>query len=287
MECYAMSMRAVLVLVVLALFGVTATGVARADEVAPELEGADLRAKAQAELKKLVSGLPSNDQRRLVGIYVAFDPSVSDPVAQVACDDDGDYVVLLSDAMLRLVAHVARAESYDEANGSRKVEEYAGFLVRSQIPGRRLLPPPPGFYIAEKPAETYDERLSDALSFVIARELTHFRAGDLVCPKPTATKESGDDTWTSAEQRKASEVAQDVYPGRQMERDSEAIVRVLDAGRSARGALALLRFFTQFEAERLIAVGRFSPGYLAQHPSAAMRSASLQRTIDDYKKSSE
>lgn len=282
-----MSMRSVLVALALVLFATLGTRTARADEVAPELEGADLRVKAQAELRKLVSGLPQNDQRRLTGIYVAFDANVSDPIAQIACDDDGDYVVLLSDAMLRLLAHIARAESYDEANGSRKVEDYAAFLVRTQIPGRRLLPPPPGFYIAEKPADTYEERLSDALAFVVGRELTHFRAGDHVCPKPTATKESGDDTWTSAEQRKASEIAGSVYPGRQAERDNEAIVRVLDAGRSERGALALLRFFTQFEAERLIAVGRFVPSYLATHPSAAVRGASLRRTVDDHKKSSD
>ncbi len=279
-----MSMRVVLGLM-LALIAIVAPRAARADEVAPELEGADLRLMAQHELKKLVAQLPANDQKRLTGIYVAFDPSPSDPIAQVACDDDGDYVVLLSDAMLRLVAHVARAESYDEANSSRKVEDYAAFLVRTQVPGRRLLPPPPGFYTAAKPAGSYDERLSDALSFVVARELTHFRAGDHVCPRPTPTKESGDDTWTTAEQRKANEIAQSVYPGRH-ERDGEATVRVLDAGRTERGALALLRFFTQFEAERVVAVGRFSPTYLAQHPGAVLRAATVKRTSDAHNSSS-
>ena len=147
------------------------------------------------------------------------------------------------------------------------------------------MPPPPGFYIAEKPAATYDERLTDAVSFVVARELTHFRAGDHVCPKPTATKESGDDTWTSAEQRKANETAESVYPGRQLERDNEAIVRVLDGGRSGRGALALLRFFTQFEVERVVAIGRFSPSYLQRHPSAVTRAANVKLTIDGHTKS--
>jgi hypothetical protein len=276
-------MRAVLLALILAaLFGFHAK-TARADEVAPDLEGADLRTKARAELKRLVAAMPANDRKRLVGIYAAFDPSVSDPVAQVACDDDGDYVVLLSDAMLRLLTHVARADSYDEANGSRKVEDYAGFLVRSQTPGRRLLPPPPGFYIAERPAATYDDRLNEALSFVVARELSHLRAGDLVCPKPTATKESGDDEWTSVEQRKASETAGTVYPGRQMERDSEGLVRVLESGRTEKGSLALLRFFTQFEVENRVALGRFAPTYLAHHPAAAMRTANLKRAIETRK----
>ncbi|MBN9168105.1 MAG: hypothetical protein J0I07_44665, partial [Myxococcales bacterium] len=213
---------ALVVALLIALCGLVRTPSARADEVAPDLEGSDLRVKAQAELKRLLSAMPSNDQRRLVGVYMAFDTSTSDPLAQVACDDDGDYVVLVSDAMLRLLGHIARAESYDEANASSKVEEYAAFLVRSQTPGRRLLPPSPGFYIATKPASTYEDRLADALSFVVAHELTRLRAGDLVCSKPTATKESGDDVWTSAEQRKAAESAEHVYPARQMGRDEEA-----------------------------------------------------------------
>jgi hypothetical protein len=279
-------MRGPFVVLVIALLGLAETR-ARADEVAPDLEGADLRVKAQAELKNLVAAMPPNDQKRLVGVYAAFETSASDPVAQVACDDDGDYVVLLSDAMLRLLGHVARAESYDEANGSHKVEEYAAFLVRSQTPGRRLLPPPPGFYIAEKPAATYEERLADALSFVVAHELTRLRAGDLVCPKPTATKESGDDVWTSAEQRKAAETAASVYPGRPLERDSEALARVQNGGRTERGALALLRFFTQFETEKAVALSRFSPPYLTHHPGSALRLGNLKREIEARKSAAE
>jgi len=273
-------MRTLILLVLGALVGLFVPRSAYADEVAPELEGADLRVRAQAELKKLFTALPRDDQRRLAGTYAAFDPNVGDPIAQIACDEDGDHVVVLSDAMLRLVAHVARAESYDEANGSRKLEDYASFLVRSQTPGRRLLPPPPGFYVAEKPATTYDDRLADVLSFVVGRELAHLRAGDLVCPKPTATKESGDDVWTAAEQRKAAEIATVVYPGRQMERDDEALVRIVEGGRTNKGALGLLRFFAQVEVERRVVSGRFAPTYLAHHPSASLRMASLKQAID-------
>ena len=253
---------------------------ARADEVAPELEGADLRAKAQAELRVLFGSMARNDQRRLIGAYVAFDANVSDPSAQVACDDDGDYVVVMSDAMLRLVAHVALAASHDEANGTRKIDEYASFVARSRVPGRRLLPPPPGFYTASTPARTSDERLREGLAFVLARELTHLRAGDLVCPRPTATKESGDDVWTGAEQRKASETAAIVYPGRFIERDNEATVRLLEAGRSELGAMALLRFFVQLEAERVVAIGQVLPTYARQHPSAVTRAAVVKQAAD-------
>lgn len=279
--CYGKRVRGLVVLlvttwIVLAL----PASAARASDASPELAAAELRARAQSELRRLTSLLDARDRSKLVGIYVAFDPSASDPLAQVACDDDGDYVIVLSEALLRLLTHVARAASYEDAGASRKVEEYAGFLARSQLPGRRLLPPPPGFYIAERPAATYDVRLDEALSFVLARELAHLRAGDLSCPSPTATKESGDDTWTKREQRKARGVASAVYPGDQAKRDAEATLHVLSLGHTERGALALIRLFVQLELEDRVALGRFSPSYAVHHPGPALRAATVRHTAE-------
>lgn len=281
------SMRRV-VLAVLTLFALLASPViaergARADEIAPELETLELRQKAQAEAKRLVSSLAAGDQRRLVGLYLAFDTNASDPSAMVACDDDGDYVIVVTDALLRLISLVARAQSYDEANASHALEDYAGFVARSQIPSRRLLPPPPGFFTAQQPGTTQESRLREALSFVVARELAHLRAGDLVCAHPTATHEHGDDEWTAAEQRRAIETAARVYPGHALERDTEATARVLDAGRAEEGALGLLRFFAQFEVERAVAASRFAPTYLVQHPGAAIRMTVVRTAARDHR----
>jgi hypothetical protein len=247
----------------------------RADEIAPELETQVLRQKAQAELKRVFAGLSDGDRRRLAGTYLAVDPDPSDPYAVAACDDDGDYVVVVSDAMLRLVANVARAQSYDEANGSRRIEEYATYVARNQIPGRRLTPPPPGFYTADSPGSTGEERLRESLAFVVTRELVSERAGDLVCPHPTATKEHGDDEWTEKERRVALEAASRLYPGSAAARDAEATARVLDAGRSERGALGLMRYFEQTETDRATFVPRATPTYLTHHPSAATRAATI------------
>lgn len=272
-RCLAFALAAALALV---------AGPAAADEVAPDLEPSDLREIAKSELKKLVTGLPANDQKRLVGVYAAFHSDASDPFALAACDDDGDYVVVVSDAMLRLVANVARAQSYDDANTSRKVEDYAAYVARTQIPGRRLVPPPPGFYTAELAAKTYDDRLRESLSFVVARELTHLRTAQITCPKPTATKESGDDEWATAEHRRALENTGTLYPGRGTH-DGEAIARVLDAGRTERGALGLLRFFDQYEAEQRVFVPRFTPTYRAYYPSSAMRASAIKVAAESHR----
>ncbi len=278
------------VLVVLSLFGLfamVADRTARADEIAPELETLELRQKAEAEAKKLVSGLTPTDQRRLIGVYVAFDTNPSDPSAMVACDDDGDYVVVISDALLRLISLVARAQSQDEVNASHAIEDYAALVARSQIPGQRLLPPPPGFFSMQQSGTTHDLRLREALSFVLARELAHAKAGDLVCPHPTATHEHGDDEWTAAEQRRALETAARVYAaspsGHPVERDTEATISVLEAGRTEDGALGLLRFFAQLEVERSAHASRFAPTYLVQHPRAALRATVVKSAAKEHR----
>lgn len=248
---------------------------ARADEVAPALEGADLRVHARAELKALVATLDIAERTRLVGIYVAFDDSVVDPIAQVACDDDGDYVVLLSDAMLRLVAQIARADTADERRGSSILDEYASFVARTQVPGRRIVPPAPGFFVEGSHEEPSEERLHAALSFVIADELERLRARDLVCARPTATRERGDDVWTAAEARAAAQVAVAVYPAHDVERDAAAFARVRKSGRSERGALAVTRFFAKLEAART-ADTRFAPSYSRAHPNPGARLRNLE-----------
>lgn len=255
---------------------------ALADEVAPDLEPSDLREMAKTELKKIAAALPANDQKRLAGVYAAFHSDASDPFAIAGCDDDGDYVVVISDAMLRLAANVARAQSYDDANTSRKIEDYAAYVARTQIPGRRLVPPPPGFYTAELKAGTYDDRLRESLAFVVARELTHLRTGQLTCPKPTATKEAGDDEWTAAEHRRALENVGTLYPGRGTH-DGEAIVRVIGVGRSERGAIGLLRFLDQYEAEQRVFVPRFNPTYRTYYPSSAMRASAIKVAVESHR----
>lgn len=272
-----------LVFVLVGLLASSRAGDAHADPLAPELETLELHQTAQNEAKRLVQGLAAGDQRRLVGLYVAFDPNAGDPSAMVACDDDGDFVIVLTDAMLRLASLVARAQSYDEVNNGRAIEDYAAFVARVQLPNRRLVPPPPGFFVAQKPGTTEDLRLREALAFVLARELAHLRAGDLVCPHPTATHERGDDEWSAAEQRRALETAASVYPGHPTERDSEATVRMLETGRTEEGALGLLRFFAQLEAERVVHASRFNPTYLVQHPGSATRLATVKNAAKAHR----
>lgn len=248
-----------------------------------------LRAVARTELDRALGALEPDERRRLAGTYIALDDDAADPLAIAACDDDGDHVVVLSEATLRLAHDVARAQAADEVEGTRRVEEHASFLARAQLPGRKLLPLQPGAYPSD-PNGRIDtiarRRLESALAFVVGHEVARLRAGDVTCPRPTATREAGDATWTRDERRRALESAERVYRtgAAQVTRDDETARRVVTTGRDLTGALGFLRFVEQLERERARVLGRFSPSYLAHHPSAATRTATLRGAEADAKR---
>lgn len=247
---------------------------ARAGDVAPELEAHALRSEARAVLGAVLSTLAPEEQRRLVGAYLAVDTNPSDPLALAACDDDGDYVVVISDAMLRLVDHAARAAAIDGPDASaRRVAEYGAFLASAQRPGERLLPPPPGFFGDAALGDVAALR-REALVFVLGREVEHLRAGDLRCPRPTATKEAGDDVWTPAEKAEALHSARATYRADARARDLPAAARAFAAGASGRGMLATLGVL--WAIERGARPLGFRPTYLTHHPGSAARLATVR-----------
>jgi hypothetical protein len=231
---------------------------AAADEVAPALEGADLRVRASLALGSLVAAKPD---AKLRGLYAAFDGNASDASVMAACDDDGDYIIVMSDAMLRLASFVARLSVDDEAHGTHKLDAYAEHLAKNQAAGKRLLPPAAGAYAADVDLST-QTRWREIVLFLYARELARLRAGDLVCPHPTATKERGDGEWTAAEQSAAIAAAHAVYPAKQAERDASAVAEVRALGEELTGSQQLLPFLAHLEA----AGPRVTPTYLALHP---------------------
>lgn len=266
-------MRALLSCVVIGFF-LFAPASARGDDVTPGLGQADLVAIAQSELGRELAARPPSERARLAGTYVAVDPDVSDPFAQIACDDDGDHVVVISEAMLRLLAYVATAVALDEVMGTQKARTYALFLPRAQVAGRRLVPPPSGVFDGAAGTTPRADRLVEMIAFVVDRELARLRAGDLVCPSPTATRENGDGVWSVDEQTHAREVRARIYGHA---RPDEAAVRSafasIDSTRSDQGALGLLRFFAALEASAPTA--RW-PSYVVLHPGASARLEALR-----------
>jgi hypothetical protein len=176
---------------------------------APALALPMARRQADHQLRVLVEHLPPATQRRVTGIYVAADTTSRDAYAMAACDDDGDYVVVVSDPLLTLLDYVADASANDELSGTHKLAEFAAFVARNPHSGARLLAPPAGFFDGQDDdakSELAAHRFTESLAGILAHELAH-ATSDLQCGAPTATHERGDDVWTSEERAGAFAIA--------------------------------------------------------------------------------
>jgi hypothetical protein len=232
----------------LALFAVLLVAApAAAQSVAPGLAAAGRRHEAEIELQALARALPPEERHAVRGVYVAFDPSPADAYALAACDDDGDYVVVVSDALLLVLEHFSRARAVDP-QGARSLR-YAEAVART-VHNTRIMPPPPGFFGAPPPpreAAAVDARqllvFREALAWLLARELVHMVARDRTCARPTEAREAGDAVWTRAERDRAFAEAPLVYGGRDLAaRDRAATALAGAAGRGPAGARAFAAF---------------------------------------------
>ena len=275
-------------------------GVARGLEPAPRAPAPALALPnahrvTNALVRGLAGALPAASRAGLVGVYAAFDEAALDPYALIACDDDGDYAVVVSDAMLVLVDFVAQAAARDEAEGEdagktngTRVAAYAAFFAAEQRHGARVVAPPAGFSSATR---AHEEELTAAraerafraiLASIVAHELAHAALGHITCAAPTATRERNDDVWSDAERVASLRAAAGVYSRERVLRAERSATWMLeaalegDADAAFAGALAWLDFATRVEARGAAALVT----YLRHHPASATRRALARETWD-------
>lgn len=237
---------------------------------APALGSSALHPRVGDSLAALLGELPAPERARLAGTYVAFDADPSQAYALVACDDDGDAVVVVSDAMIELVERVAEGASADELTGSKKLAAYAAALAAGAPRGARLLPPPPGFYAGPHDAEREGELFDQAIRGLLAHELARLARRHLVCPKPSAARETGDAVWTAAERDFAWKLSERLYDGAHLA-DADAAAAPWVRGR-AKGWAALLDAMAILEASP----GAAAVPYARLHPGSAKRAAAVR-----------
>jgi hypothetical protein len=265
---------------------------AQADEApqAPALSTQAAHKTTSDALAAIVQKLSAAQRQRVVGAYVAFVPDARDVAAFAACDDDGDYVVVLSDAMLALADFAAQAMASDETYKLHGLDAYAALMGKEQRVGERLVPPPPGSFDAahwtqaSKRAadELQTKRFRALVTHLVAVEVAHMLAGDVVCPHPTATHERGDDVWTSQEHAAALATATASHSPRSVvTADAVGTGFALAAGESEDAMAAFLSPF--------LAAVEPSPGardaftYLRLHPSSAVRAQIVRTAAAAYR----
>jgi hypothetical protein len=226
-------------------------------------------AQVESVMSDVVGRLTPQERSLTTGVYVAFDESRVDVLAQAACDDDGDYVVVVSEAMLDLIERVAVASSQNI------LTEYQSRL--SQQPAQApLLPLPAGAYDAPADPAVRDRTWTSAVRYVLGAELSHETSERLVCPRPTPTRERADDVWTDGE-RSAALRSATFYSAATIERaDQRSLEWMFDAGAPEDGAVDVLGTLGALEPRGL-------GGYVRLHPHALLRKANLVSWAADWR----
>lgn len=237
--------------------------------------------EAELELRDLVAVLPDEARLKVAGIYVAFVPTPVDVMSQAACDDDGDDVIVLSDAMLVLLENVSHAQARDVGASRTNLLSLASLYAKDQRPGERLLPPVHGAFETSDSRATeivHTARFREALSGVLAHELSIFVRGELACAHPTATRERGDDVWTAEEAEMAREIATRVYAApRTRQRDRDAVALVHASKGETLGYVGWLSFLGALASQG----GHPGWSYLQNHPDAVARAANVERDVEE------
>jgi len=259
--------------------GATTSAVPAAD--APGRAVAMARAQASDALRRLSARVPPEGAARVRGIYVAFDGGVVDAYAIAACDDDGDPVVVVSDALLVELDDVAQAVvPGDETATSAHLDAYAALVARSRRPGARVLAPPPGFFDEPRDGGLAPRAIAarldasaaafrDAVAGAVAHELAHALDG-VDCPAPTLTREPADDVWTADERRAAfARSPRDYAVDRVLDAEARAAALLVDAGYDTYGYANWLTYTAAIEAT----AGGAAPPYERIHPRARERLA--------------
>ena len=174
---------------------------AYANDVAPALDQLALRSEANVALQS-VAGLRKQTP---LGLYAAFDADRVHPYVLPACDDDGDPVVVISDAALTLLEWASYARALDDRDGSHLLDDYARTLTRSQRAGAPLLPPGESFFLrmdaSIEPRAT--DYLREGLRFWLGFATAAHDAPEFRCAAPDTLRERGDAVWTEAERSAA------------------------------------------------------------------------------------
>jgi hypothetical protein len=233
-------------------------------------------------MQELVAALPDVAKQRVQGIPLAIDDTPGEVNAFAACDK-GAAVMVVTDGLLDIAAHLAQARANDDVFGSRKVDDYIRFIAQTQKPNRPIAPPPRGFF---DPAQQADARrvarqhdmLDEMLGFVLGHELAHHHLGHLPCTGGAGFLGSGNLL------RGLSENVPLFNQPNEIAADTAGTDTILTAGArrsgyhlTEGGALLMMQFFASSD--------QISPedilfGFERTHPPPAIRTPIIQQTAN-------
>jgi hypothetical protein len=137
-------------------------------------------------MRELIGSLPPLQQGRVVNVPIVVDSTPGAVNAFATCTKDGKAAMAITDGLLDIQAHLARARAYDEVAHTNKVDAYIQLIAQKQQPNRPIVQPPAGFFdpqIDNSPQKLVRQRqvLDEQIAFVLGHELAHHYLGHLPC----------------------------------------------------------------------------------------------------------
>jgi hypothetical protein len=245
-----------------------------------------LRARTAALVQELVAALPDVAKARVVNVPLTFDDTPGEVNAAAACVRSGP-VLIVTDGLLDIAAHLAAARANDDVFGTNKVVEYVSFVAREQKPNQPIVRPAPGFF---DPRQVTDARrvarqhdvFDELVGFVVGHELSHHHLGHLPCtgqPGPFGLGEIA---------RGLSSALPLFNQPNELAADASGTNNVLVAGAmrpgyhlTEGGALLIMQFFS--------AIDQLSPedilfGFERTHPPPSVRAPVIQQTAATWRR---
>lgn len=247
-----------------------------------------LRGRAQAVIQELIAALDAGKSQKVAGIPLIVDDRVGEVNAFAACTKGGKSVMAISDGLLDIEAHLARAKATDEIFGTQKTGQYIQLVAKHQKPGSPIVRPAAGFF---DPAQDADGRkvkrqheiLDEQVAFVLGHELAHHYLGHLPC---TAT---GGGVTAAEVNHVLSSVVPLFNQPNELGADVAGTNNVLGAGKrrapayhwTEGGGLLTMQFFAGLDSLSPIDVFNFE----RSHPPPQIRTPVIQQAASSWRSS--
>lgn len=236
---------------------------------------------------ELVNALPVTERNRILGIPLRVQEDMREPNAAAGCTRGSRSYMMITAALLTIIAASSEAKAWDELTNERRVEGYytaVTDVIRRQQPVIGITPGWLSGPMALDPRKLARQRhlFDEQVAFVLGHELAHHYRGHTGCANGTPATQSE----VTAEEltRVASNVVPPFNQPMETESDQWGITNALDAGRNRaggtwneEGALLSLDFFAH--------LSRFNPAtvFLRTHPPPLFRIPIIQTMANTWR----
>jgi hypothetical protein len=232
-------------------------------------------------LDELINHLSADNQKKVRGIPLVFDPNPNEVNAFAGCDERGSPFLAGTEGLLEAVDGISQTRATDELFGTRTYDQYANGVAPTLVS-------PNGGSAALRagiltPMQAIDPRrlsraheiFDEIVGFTFGHELGHHYLGHTGCA-------NGQPMSGGPNPAALGNLVVSILPGlnqpNEVAADGAGIVNLLDTGRARvpnyrwteQGGLTLLDFFARLD--RAAGISVWNPiGFLRTHPNPALR----------------